>query len=368
MKSTRVIAVLALVGLAFFVACDEDGGDLPPAPELPPQIETTAYYGKTTNDQGKQNGLPSADTWAFLTLSNGQFWIGTAAGVAMYADVNATTRGQDDVVNEINGLPNPKVRAMAEYDGKVYVATWGGGIGVYDIAGDAWSQLRESDGLLDNYVSDVAVSPTEGRVYFATNAGVSIYLADVTAVNIFESFTTANGLLDNLVSCVNIADIAGILERWYGPRLDEKVLPALLPLHGITVRKGAATVYTYTTGNSGLVEPNVNDIYYDAVREVFWVAYSTQGIAEVSTVNSTWTAHTLVQGLPSNTVYSVTRAGSTVWAATQNGLAKLQNGKWQGYNTSGGLHADRVRAVYSDNGQRLWIAYIEGGAARVKVD
>lgn len=350
--------------LVFFAACDDEG-DLPPAPDLPPQIGTTAYYGKTTNDQGKPNGLPSTDVWAMLTLSNGEFWIGTAAGIAMYADVNATTRGQDDVVNEINGLPNPKVRAMAELDGKVYVATWGGGLGVYDMTGDAWSQLREADGLLDNYVADVAPSPTEGLVYIATNAGVSIY---DPAADTFEDFTVADGLLDPLVSCVNVVDLGGVVERWYGPRLDERVLPALLPLHGITVSKDPSTVYTYTTRNSGLRDPNINDIFYDAVRDVFWVAYSTQGIAEVSTTNKTWTHHTLVQGLPSNTVYSVARAGNTVWAATQNGLAKLQNGTWQGYNTSGGLQADRVRVVYSDNGQRLWVGYIEGGAARIKVD
>jgi ligand-binding sensor domain-containing protein len=303
--------------------------------------------------------------FAFLALSNGEFWIGTAAGIARYPDVNATTRPAQDLVNEINGLPNPKVRAMAEFSGKVYVATWGGGLGVYDIAGDSWTTLTTADGLLDNYVADVAVSPTENLLYFATNAGVSIY---DPAADAFEDFETGDGLLDKLVSAVQVVDNGGTVERWYGPRLDEKVLPALLPFHGITVAKGAATVYGYTTENSGLAEPNVNDIFHDAVRGVFWVAYSTKGIAEVNVPGSTWMSHTMVQGLPSNTVFSLTRAAGTVWAGTQNGLAKLQNGKWQGYNTGGGLQADRVRAVYSDNGERLWVGFVDGGAARVKTD
>jgi ligand-binding sensor domain-containing protein len=58
-----------------------------------------------------------------------------------------------------------------------------------------------------------------------------------------------------------------------------------------------------------------------------------------------------------------------VWAATQDGLARLgADGKWQGYNTSGGLQADRVRRLYSDDGQRLWLGFVQGGAARVKTN
>jgi hypothetical protein len=41
------------------------------------------------------------------------------------------------------------------------------------------------------------------------------------------------------------------------------------------------------------------------------------------------------------------------------------DGTWQGYAASGGLSADRVRRVYSDNGSNLWCAYINDGAARL---
>ena len=129
-------------------------------------------------------------------------------------------------------------------------------------------------------------------------------------------------------------------------------------------------MYKYKTTNSGLEEPNVNDIYYDPVTSLYWVSYSTRGVSAVDVTAKTWVDYTLVEGLPSNTVSSITRAAGTMWAATQNGLAKFKpaDGRWQGYARSGGLQADRVRRVYSDNGERLWVGFIEGGAALVQTN
>jgi ligand-binding sensor domain-containing protein len=56
-----------------------------------------------------------------------------------------------------------------------------------------------------------------------------------------------------------------------------------------------------------------------------------------------------------------------MWAATQNGLAKLVGTHWQPYGRSGGLPSDRVRRVYSDDGKRLWLGTIDAGAVKLKV-
>jgi ligand-binding sensor domain-containing protein len=118
----------------------------------------------------------------------------------------------------------------------------------------------------------------------------------------------------------------------------------------------------------------VNDIYYDSVDDSYWVAYVAKGISEVNVTAKTWTNHTLVQGLPSNTVYSITRAAdnenknnTVIWAATQGGLAKLVNSHWESYGLSGGLPSDRVRRVYSDDGQNLWVGLVNAGAVRIKI-
>jgi ligand-binding sensor domain-containing protein len=351
---------VALGLIASFAACEEDVTVPPPPPN--PQIPVSQTYSKGST------GLPNNDVFALLTLSNGEFWIGTEQGIARYASISATSRisGPDGIINELNGLPNPKVRDMAELAGDVYVATWGGGFAIYDIATDTWATRSTADGLRNGSISDIEVSLTEGKVYLATNDRISIYTPSTDTFSEFLLVTR------EVTSTVEVRDTPGGVERWYGPRVDTiEGGPGLIDA-GITVSLGTSTVFDYTQENSALPEPDVNAIYFDADSDLFWVAFSNQGLASVDADLSIWTIYTAAQGLPSNTVYSVARAaspegGSTMWAATQNGVARLKsNGTWQGYNTSGGLSADRVRDVYSDDGSRLWVGYITGGAAKLK--
>lgn len=372
----RFAGRIAILGLIVAVAaCDEETTVAPPGPK--PQIPVAQNYSKGST------GLPSADVFAMLTLSDslstasdGQFWIATELGVSRYASVSATTRivGPNGLINELNGLPNPKARDMAELNGKVYVATWGGGIGIYDMENDTWTQRTVLDGMRHGAISDLEVSPLEDRVYLATNDRISIYHPST------DTFSEFIDLTQDVTSSVEVRDTPGGVERWYGPRVEALGGGPGQFGAGITVSRGS-TVYDLTRQNSGLAEPNVNAIYFDTVDSKVWVAFSTRGVSEVDVAYDTpepedslsiWTNYTTVEGLPSNTVYSVTRAAapgvvSTIWVATQNGIARLKSdGTWQSYNTSGGLSADRVRVVYSDNGLNLWCGYINNGAARLQ--
>ncbi len=420
------LAALALV--AALAACDEETTVEPPPP--PTQIGTVRAYTKSAT------GLPNGDVYAFLTLTNGEFWIGTEQGIARYASVNADQRiaGPDGIINELNGLPNPKVRDIVLLNGKVYVATWGGGFAIYDVGANTWTSRTPADDTaddvfgqamflgrtfsnrgsavivqpgpngvletvpggddrvvgqtivdgpavclnppeptcqangiaettphqgLDGSIADLEPSTTDGKLYIATNHAISIY---DPVLDRFSSFLT---LTREVVSTVVVRDTPAGLERWYGPRV-ETVEEGTPPPAGITVWRGTSLVYSYTMVNSGLAEPNVTSIFYDPVggNDNVWVATANSGVSLVNVDESTWTTYTALQGLPSNTVYSVTRANNTIWVATQNGIAYLRgDGTWQGYNTSGGLAADRVRKIYSDNGTNLWIGYIGEGAA-----
>ncbi len=353
--------MLTLSLLVVVAACDDDVTVTPPPPA--PQIKVTQTYAKSST------GLPNNDVYAMLTVSNGEFWIGTEQGVARYPSVSATSRipGPQGIINEVNGLPNPKVRDIVEFDNKVYVATWGGGFAIYDIAGETWSSRTVANGLANGSIWDMDVSPTESRVYCATNNGVSIYNT------VSNTFTTFTNLTREQVSSVATRNSSGGVERWYGPRVESLEDEELEPLPaGITVSGATPSVYTMTTENSALPEANVTSIYVDeaAGPRIFWVTLGSKGVSRVDVDAGTWTTYTIVDGLPSNTVYSITRAdgpsGETLWVATQDGVAwQKSNGKWQGYNTAGGLAYDRVRKVYSDNGVRLWIGYVNGGAARL---
>jgi hypothetical protein len=193
-------------------------------------------------------------------------------------------------------------------------------VSIYDPVGDTWQDFEESDGLMVPFVSAVEVVTSTG----------------------------------------------GQEQRWYGPRVEFGLDPSDLATVGVTLERPGMGVSNFTVVNSDLREPNVNDIFYDADDDVTYLCLTTNGIAQVDLNTSSWTYATRKEGLPSDNTYSITKVDGVLWVATQNGIAKLQsNGRWQGYNRAGGLKADRVRRVYTDDPSRLWLAYIQSGAGRV---
>ncbi len=351
----RFFVISPVFFILFAVGCDEDNGVEPPAP--PPQITVLARYSKNIDPT---KGLQNNDVYDILIDSNGKTWFATASGVSRF---NGTT--SEVVFNQNNGLPNPKCRTLAELDGKLYVGTWGGGIGVYDLTGDTWSELNTDSGLVSNLISGMDVH--DGFLYIATNAGVSAYDPD-DQLPVDQRWDTYAGdnILGDYVSSVEVASTPRGREQWFGPTGDD-VPNGDEASRGITViREGAWIPFHYTTLNSGLPEPRINDIFYDSDTDVFWIALRQKGLAAVDVSGSSWTIYTTGDGLPSDLVYSVTKIGDTIWVGTQNGLAKqLAGGTFRAYGRSGGLPADRVRVVQTDSQDRLWLGFVAGGGALV---
>jgi len=233
LKRTLAVAAVAIL-MVPIVACEDV--TKPPPPEPDPQIHITRHFTKTTDAKGNQTGLQSNDVYTLHVAQNGALWIGNQAGVAVYNDPTSTIR--DAAYDQNNGLPNPKVRAVVELDGKAYVGTWGGGLGVFD--GAAWTTLRTSDGLVNDLVSDMKVD--DGKLYIATTGGVSSYNP---ATNNWARFTrnpadsVVGDLLDAYVSAMEIANTPRGKEFWYAPRWESTVEESRRNQHGLTTTRGS---------------------------------------------------------------------------------------------------------------------------------
>lgn len=77
---------------------------------------------------------------------------------------------------------------------------------------------------------------------------------------------------------------------------------------------------------------------------------------------------TTANGLPDNHVFSVLVDGARIWAATENGLALFENGKWKTFNTEDGLAHRAVLTLALDKRTGdLWagtmggLSHISGG-------
>jgi ligand-binding sensor domain-containing protein len=358
---TRFIGFALLPLVLGALACEEDGSVLPPPPA--PQINVVIRYAFNPDPTDTVRGLQNNDTYDIIVDSSERTWVTTNSGVSRF--IRSTG---DGVFNEINALPNSKCRSVVEHNGRIWIGTWGGGVGIYDLTENAWSKLNVDSGLVNNQVADIY--PDGDSVYFATNAGVSIYNDD-DQLPLEDRWSTQSGLKTALVSVIEMADTPSRgREIWYGPRMEEVVPPGREDRYGITVvrRDLSQTIY-YTMVNSALAEPNVNDIMYDEDADLFWVAFATAGLATVDVDAKVWTYYTDADGLPSTTVFSITKIDGTIWVGTQRGMARQKpDGRFQGYDRSGGLPGDRVRKVYSDKPSQLWACFIDSGAALLDPD
>lgn len=361
---TRLIGFALLLAVFAVVACDDDGKPSPPDP--PPQIKVVQTFRFNPNPADTVTGLQSDSVFDILVDSQDRTWVATESGVSRFIDKQG-----DGVFNQNNVLPNPKCRALLEHNGKIWIGTWGGGVGIHDIGSDTWTKLNSDSGLVNDMVSDIAA--VGDSVFIATNGGVSIYTDDdqLAMRDRWETIGDEPGELRMplgmpLVSSVEIAHRPTRMEMWYGPRMEEMIPPGDEDLYGITVmREGLALPIYYTMVNSGLLEAFVTDIFYDEIADLFWVSFATKGLASVDVDGSTWSYYGTADGLPSEVVYSATVVDDVVWIGTQRGIAQKLNGTFQGYGRSGGLPSDRVRKVYSDTPSRLWAGFIDAGAARL---
>lgn len=360
------LTALLLVALVSLAACDESPS-LPPAPPAPPSVPVVATWTKTFTSQGQQNSLQDNDVHDILVLPSGELWIGNALGIAVYENINRTTRTR--AYDQNNGLPNPKVRRMLEFNGMVYVATWGGGVGMYDIGGDAWTTLDEDAGLINDQVTDIA--QYGGLLYFATNDGISIYdpvgdaFTNVGAPPL--AYPDCEGCpVEPLIGAVEVANTSRGVERWYANNIEFGITAAQRLTLGITVNRDGVGYFQYTIGGTDLPESTINDIFYDADTGLFWIGLRSHGLAEVDVDAATWTFHDMEDGLPSNSVLSITKVDGRLWVATLNGIAAQRNdGRWQSYNRNAGLPGDEVRRVTVDADGNLWLGFIGHGACRV---
>lgn len=347
MAASKIIRVLIAVAIAsWFVACDDESTVAPPP--LPPQLSLDVYNSST--------GLPSDDVYDIYEDSQGRIWFATQQGLGVLDDGDIT------IINQADGLIHPNTRAVRELGGKVYVATWGGGVAVYD--GASWSTLPiATPGLVNGSVMNITVDAP--YLFFATAAGVSQYNPTTGLWRRFTSLLPKPRWTDTNKKILENLEISSIVARTT-PRGYEVWMGAVYG--GITVWRPEINDFkTYTTANSGLPGKMINAMHYNSTDGLYWIGTAVNGIASVDVPNSTWKHYDQVDGLPSDVVNSITSdQDGVVWVATNKGIAKQNGNGFVGYGKASGLPEERVRKVFVDSQNRVWLGFVDGGAAMIK--
>jgi signal transduction histidine kinase/ligand-binding sensor domain-containing protein len=251
------------------------------------------YDGKTATSFTTAQGLASNNVRSMAEDKNGNLWFGSVGGGATVYDGRTFT-----TINKSNGLNSNNIRGItADEHGLIWMATAGGGINIYD--GKSFSLVTSRDGLVSD-IANCMIRARDGSIWYGTDSGVSrisgweplkrqgrivslvagsrqslqrvanmaedrdgniwlgtdgggVSCVEVSgdSLRIIRTFTTANGLPNNVVHGV-YADSRGKI--WFG-MIGSGVScydPALLPVRSgnsdLNSVAGALTTYTTEHG------------------------------------------------------------------------------------------------------------------------
>jgi len=208
-----------------------------------------------------------------------------------------------------------EVRDIAVGGGVVWSGSNGGALQVNPATGDIRS-FTNTEGLSFNEITAVEIDQ-HGTVWFALADGLlNRYTPELQQWQVFEDY-------ENEV----ITDLVAFGDSLY-VGLDFGV--SLFTIDKKEVKETYVNFGFSTGGN--LEKIGANAIYINGTD--IWVA-TDRGIAQSSLLlpnlqaPSSWTQHTVADGLPSNEIHGVTVAAGVPYAATASGMSRFLNDVWQ---------------------------------------
>ena len=161
--------------------------------------------GKFTRYKNLSSGLAN-DLVYGVALQDRYLWVATAAGINRLD----TNTGTWSIFNETNApFIEPWAYGISVAQQKVYIAVWGGGVLVYDLAKETWKPFTDPDGeqelvlyrnqgLIHNIVSSVSYNPDTKTFWASTYFGLSGY----DGRDWHNYLTKDSGLASNFINAV----------------------------------------------------------------------------------------------------------------------------------------------------------------------
>jgi len=138
-----------------------------------------------------------------ILVESDHIWIATSGGISRLQKSKRIWKNY----SQKDGLTETEIKGLAKVGGRIWAGGIGGHLFEYDSASDRWKRLDPSDSLKNGGINTIAV--TKDRVLICRDNGISLYSL---AGGQWESLTTSDGLLSNMVFCA-AEDKNGI---WFG--------------------------------------------------------------------------------------------------------------------------------------------------------
>jgi ligand-binding sensor domain-containing protein len=356
---------LCLVGV---ISCEEDTSR-PDPPPPPPALALELYrIGADPTHR-----LVDNEVYDIVVDGQGNVWFATDNGVDVADGVNPVVHYDD-----FNGIPNRKIRTIGYFNNKIFVGTWGGGVAIFrDPDWEALPILDEDNnqpGVAAGKVADLAQDALNTTMIWCGTVGGLTRYEDNDARPMRQRFTPFTNLLednpneDDPETLTKWRNISSVLSRVDPVRGREVWVSRVVD--GIVVLRPSLGQrrFTFRTTTSAIPSNNVNKVVWDPTAGVFRSAHPASGIASVDVGKALWTNTTRVDGLESDLALSLgVRSNGDIWVGTQTGVSKITAaGEITNYTAGSGLPDARVRTVYVDPMDRVWLGFVGAGAGLVE--
>ena len=273
--------------------------------------------------------------------------------------------------------------------GRLFIATYGAGLYVYDVATSDLTHYTASDEspIIDTDYLTCAATDRQGGIWLGseTTGAYCLTITNKEQANYIKPYPMAKGDWSNTISSAVQQDDGLIIMGTrngdiYQTRADGTLSPQLLGKKMIAVRglylDSSNQLWTGTWGQ-GLHAPAgrlaeqtnpplfINDIMEDSSGQI-WIATWNNGILKV---NGNELQQVSKGNMNGNRVSDLEEAADgSIWAATNDGLCQLtRDGRQFLYNTRNGLFPnDEVTALLFDAATGLWVATAGGGVVRCR--
>ncbi len=289
---------------------------------------------------GWDNNQQDAFTTALARDNQGQIWVGTEdKGVWRY-NAAAPENQRWKQFTTRDGLGDDNGYALAvDKRGRVWVGHLNHGVSVYN--GQSWRNYDVTNGPLGERVFDMAVSPNDGDVWIATNAGLSRYSVDLDS---WQYYTRADGLPSDQIQSLAFD---GNGDLYAGTQCDGLAFGSSMSnFRSWSVTKGPQTMPN-TPAGAGLPSNLINDVLVARDNTVY--VATPCGLARSNDGGQNW---------------SYLRGAD--WKAKVEGLyhktqAQDVEGVTVGNVNQSLLLEDYVTSLAQDANGLLWIGYREKG-------
>ena len=309
----------------------------------------TETFTNFHNNPGNIHGALSSYIFSIKQLKDNKLWIATELNGIMILDLQQNQfllpeQIRFEFIREGDNnysLSNASARYIFQDSfNNIWIGTWGGGINVFENGKRVAIYNKENRELLSNSVL-CSLKDSEGNLWFGTYLGnISYYNTRLKKFQIIE--LEKNQLLD-----VRVFYEDKNKKIWIGTHAGVFVVD-------LASKK---VIHHYDTSNSQLLENFVRSIAQDSEGR-FWIGTFGGGVGIYTPDMQLVRKFNQYEGFCSNTINQIYRSSKgQMWLATGEGLVcfpSARNFDYQVFQRKEGLPNTHIRAISEDKNGNIW--------------